>query len=168
MSGAVGDHVAREEDARVHTVGRRGSDRCAVPEGGREVHTLEQSLGYGDGLLVAKEHDQLIEAASDTEPSEPKPFTYMLTCRRANGEKPDGLDALDGRTLVSIFLHKVKSPGGRAKPPEPREPRGCLVENQEHLCPHHCSGKQSSALLGNRMISLGTDHLCGSGMHTPA
>ena len=79
MSGQVGDHVVHEEDTHVHTVRGQRLGKRAVAEGGRELHMLEQSLGYGNGLLVVKEDNELIKAASNTEPSEQRKHISAYT-----------------------------------------------------------------------------------------
>ena len=67
VGGAVGDHVAREKDTRVDSLGRQRSGERAVAKGGREVHALQARLAQLDDLLLAQEDDQVLEAATGTQ-----------------------------------------------------------------------------------------------------
>jgi hypothetical protein len=67
VGGAVGDHVAREEDARVDSLARQRSVERAVAKGGREVHAPQARLAQLEDLLPAQEDEQVLEAANGTQ-----------------------------------------------------------------------------------------------------
>jgi len=91
VGGAVGDHVAREKDTRVDSLGRQRSGERAVTKGGREVHALQARLAQLDDLLLAQEDDQVLEAATGTQSGfsqgmlrpDPHAFKHLMDLTRS-------------------------------------------------------------------------------------